>query len=70
MLVLTGIELIFLVVVSMGLSFGFGSKSSFNNTDVLAIAEHCLCSRMDFFCLSLHPTSEEAESAQGGEKPG
>lgn len=45
---MSGIELVFFIVAYMVLCFGSVMKTVFKHTDVLAIAEQCVCRTKDF----------------------
>ena len=64
MLVLSGTELIFFLVASMGLCFGFVLKTVFIIQGCFSYCWAVLTQSQGLFCSSPHPTSEEAGGAQ------
>ena len=64
MLVLAGIELIFFIVAGMGLRFGFVLKTVLITQGCFHYCRAVLTQSQGLFCVSPHPTSEEAGGAQ------
>ena len=65
MLVLARIELICLIIASMGLCFGFVLETVLIIQGCFHYCWAVLTQSQGLFCLSPHPTSEEAGGAQG-----
>ena len=63
-LVLAGIELIFFIVASTGLCFGFVLKTVLIIQGCFHYCRAVLTQSQGLFCFSPHPTSEKAGGAQ------
>jgi len=64
-LVLAQIELIFFLIASVGLCFGFVLKTVWVTHQCFHYCWAVLTQSQGFFCFSHHPTSEEARGARG-----